>query len=148
MEYSAKRTCLVYGVGIITSLYVFMFFLHCRKFAPRCSVCLQPIMPESGQEETVRIVALDRSFHVGCYKCEVSLPPPSQLSIHSLMEFNCKLWVTTIDKFSGHVIFEQNSIGEIERSLKARVFGAQLPNFKFDMASFFNSLRQTTYMSL
>ncbi|KAL2079775.1 hypothetical protein ACEWY4_025519 [Coilia grayii] len=49
--------------------------IHCiddfhRKFAPRCSVCGQPIMPEPGQEETVRIVALDRSFHVNCYKCE------------------------------------------------------------------------------
>jgi len=28
-------------------------------------------MPEQGQEETVRIVALDRSFHVNCYICEV-----------------------------------------------------------------------------
>ncbi|PIK38754.1 hypothetical protein BSL78_24404, partial [Apostichopus japonicus] len=50
--------------------------IHCiedfhKKFAPRCSVCLQPIMPSPGEEETVRIVALDRSFHVGCYKCEV-----------------------------------------------------------------------------
>ncbi|XP_051510135.1 thyroid receptor-interacting protein 6-like [Myxocyprinus asiaticus] len=49
--------------------------IHCikdfhRKFAPRCSVCCQPIMPEPGQEETVRIVALDRSFHVNCYVCE------------------------------------------------------------------------------
>ncbi|XP_022090292.1 lipoma-preferred partner homolog isoform X2 [Acanthaster planci] len=49
--------------------------IHCiedfhKKFAPRCSVCLQPIMPEPGQEETVRIVALDRSFHVNCYRCE------------------------------------------------------------------------------
>ncbi|PIK59562.1 putative lipoma-preferred partner isoform X4 [Apostichopus japonicus] len=49
--------------------------IHCiedfhKKFAPRCSVCLQPIMPSPGEEETVRIVALDRSFHVGCYKCE------------------------------------------------------------------------------
>ncbi|XP_006155744.1 thyroid receptor-interacting protein 6 isoform X2 [Tupaia chinensis] len=49
--------------------------IHCiedfhRKFAPRCSVCGGAIMPEPGQEETVRIVALDRSFHVGCYKCE------------------------------------------------------------------------------
>lgn len=43
-----------------------------RKYAPRCSVCCEPIMPEKGQEETVRIVALDRSFHVGCYVCEVS----------------------------------------------------------------------------
>lgn len=31
-------------------------------------------MPEPGQEETVRIVALDRSFHIGCYKCEVRGP--------------------------------------------------------------------------
>nr|XP_002730765.2 PREDICTED: lipoma-preferred partner homolog isoform X1 [Saccoglossus kowalevskii] len=49
--------------------------IHCiedfhKKFAPRCSVCHQPIMPEPGQEETVRIVAMDRSFHVSCYKCE------------------------------------------------------------------------------
>lgn len=49
--------------------------IHCiedfhKKFAPRCSVCLQPIMPSPGEEETVRIVALDRSFHVNCYKCE------------------------------------------------------------------------------
>ncbi|XP_072232433.1 thyroid receptor-interacting protein 6 isoform X1 [Leuresthes tenuis] len=49
--------------------------IHCiddfhRKYAPRCSVCGEPIMPEPGQEETVRIVALDRSFHVNCYVCE------------------------------------------------------------------------------
>ncbi|XP_069074845.1 lipoma-preferred partner-like isoform X1 [Pleurodeles waltl] len=49
--------------------------IHCiddfhRKFAPRCSVCGNAIMPEPGQEETVRIVALDRSFHINCYKCE------------------------------------------------------------------------------
>nr|CAD7431153.1 unnamed protein product [Timema monikensis] len=40
------------------------------KFAPRCCVCKLPIMPEAGQEETVRVVALDRSFHIACYKCE------------------------------------------------------------------------------
>ncbi|XP_029436731.1 thyroid receptor-interacting protein 6 isoform X3 [Rhinatrema bivittatum] len=49
--------------------------IHCiedfhLKFAPRCSVCGNAIMPEPGQEETVRIVALDRSFHINCYKCE------------------------------------------------------------------------------
>lgn len=42
-----------------------------RKFAPRCCVCMHPIMPEHGKEETVRVVALDRSFHVQCYRCEV-----------------------------------------------------------------------------
>ncbi|NXN96459.1 LPP protein, partial [Rhinopomastus cyanomelas] len=49
--------------------------IHCiedfhKKFAPRCSVCKEPIMPAPGQEETVRIVALDRDFHVHCYRCE------------------------------------------------------------------------------
>lgn len=44
-----------------------------RKFAPKCSVCQFPIMPEIGQDETVRFVALDRSFHVQCYRCEVSI---------------------------------------------------------------------------
>ncbi|MXQ97256.1 hypothetical protein E5288_WYG011686 [Bos mutus] len=27
-------------------------------------------MPEPGQEETLRMVALDLGFHIGCYKCE------------------------------------------------------------------------------
>lgn len=49
--------------------------IHCiedfhKKFAPRCCVCELPIMPEEGEEETVRVVALDRSFHVRCYRCE------------------------------------------------------------------------------
>uniref|UniRef100_F6U088 Zyxin n=1 Tax=Ciona intestinalis TaxID=7719 RepID=F6U088_CIOIN len=49
--------------------------VHCvedyhKKYAPRCSVCQEAIMPEKGKEETVRIVALERSFHVDCYKCE------------------------------------------------------------------------------
>ncbi|CAH1775377.1 unnamed protein product [Owenia fusiformis] len=49
--------------------------IHCiddfhAKFAPKCCVCSLPIVPEPGQEETVRIVAMDKSFHTGCYKCE------------------------------------------------------------------------------
>ncbi|XP_066593503.1 thyroid receptor-interacting protein 6 isoform X2 [Prorops nasuta] len=49
--------------------------IHCiqcfhKKFAPRCCVCKLPIMPEPGQDGTVRVVALDRSFHIQCYKCE------------------------------------------------------------------------------
>ncbi|XP_022902717.1 thyroid receptor-interacting protein 6 isoform X2 [Onthophagus taurus] len=49
--------------------------IHCiedfhKKFAPKCCVCNFPIMPEPGQDETVRVVALDRSFHIQCYKCE------------------------------------------------------------------------------
>ena len=49
--------------------------IHCipcfhKEFAPKCSVCRQPIMPEPHQGEAVRVVALDRSFHVNCYRCE------------------------------------------------------------------------------
>lgn len=49
--------------------------IHCiedfhKKFAPRCCVCQRPIMPDAGQDETVRIVAMDKSFHVDCYRCE------------------------------------------------------------------------------
>ncbi|XP_053464807.1 zyxin isoform X2 [Nycticebus coucang] len=48
---------------------------HCvpdyhKQYAPRCSVCAQPIMPEPGRDETVRVVALDKNFHMKCYKCE------------------------------------------------------------------------------
>ncbi|XP_048360447.1 zyxin isoform X2 [Sphaerodactylus townsendi] len=48
---------------------------HCvddyhRKYAPRCSVCTEPIMPEPGKDETVRVVALEKNFHMKCYKCE------------------------------------------------------------------------------
>ncbi len=51
--------------------------IHCidcfhQKFAPRCYVCQRAILPATGEEETVRIVALDRSYHVDCYRCEVS----------------------------------------------------------------------------
>ncbi|CAF0904097.1 unnamed protein product [Rotaria sp. Silwood1] len=49
--------------------------VHCidcfhQKFAPRCYVCHRPILPINGQEETIRIVALDRSYHIECYRCE------------------------------------------------------------------------------
>ncbi|XP_074039695.1 zyxin isoform X2 [Leptinotarsa decemlineata] len=49
--------------------------VHCiedfhNKFAPKCWVCKKPIMPQPGEEETVRVVAMDHSFHIQCYKCE------------------------------------------------------------------------------
>lgn len=49
--------------------------IHCiedfhKKFAPRCCVCQHPIMPRHGEDETIRIVAMDKSFHIECYRCE------------------------------------------------------------------------------
>ncbi|XP_063626592.1 lipoma-preferred partner homolog [Cydia splendana] len=70
-------TCVVCGKSLdgIPFTVDAMNQIHCiedfhKKFAPRCCVCELPIMPEEGQEETVRVVALDRSFHVRCYRCE------------------------------------------------------------------------------
>lgn len=70
-------TCVVCGKSLdgIPFTVDAMNQIHCiedfhKKFAPRCCVCELPIMPEEGQEETVRVVALDRSFHVRCYQCE------------------------------------------------------------------------------
>ncbi|OQR70686.1 lipoma-preferred partner-like [Tropilaelaps mercedesae] len=69
-------SCLVCGKGLdgvpftvdaANNIYCIPDF-H-KRFAPRCCVCKEPIMPQ-GKGETVRIVALDRSFHVGCYRCE------------------------------------------------------------------------------
>lgn len=49
--------------------------VHCvpcfhEAFAPRCSVCSKPIVPQDGEKESVRVVAMDKSFHVECYRCE------------------------------------------------------------------------------
>ncbi|XP_041077846.1 zyxin [Polyodon spathula] len=41
-----------------------------RRFSPRCCSCQDPIMPETGKDETIRVVALERNFHLKCYRCE------------------------------------------------------------------------------
>jgi len=46
--------------------------IHCYrdKFAPRCAGCSKPIAAEDGNEQPHRIVAMDRNYHIECYKCE------------------------------------------------------------------------------
>uniref|UniRef100_A0A0N5AUS3 Lipoma-preferred partner n=1 Tax=Syphacia muris TaxID=451379 RepID=A0A0N5AUS3_9BILA len=49
--------------------------IHCIPcfqdlYAPRCAVCSKPIIPKEGETESVRIVAMDKSFHIDCYRCE------------------------------------------------------------------------------
>lgn len=62
----------------------------CSTYAPRCAKCAFPICPEEvssrplsprrrrqplpstqGSDETTRIVAMNKNFHVDCYRCEV-----------------------------------------------------------------------------
>ncbi|KFD58055.1 hypothetical protein M514_00818 [Trichuris suis] len=39
-------------------------------FAPKCAKCQAPITPVPGAEETVRVVAMQRDYHIDCYVCE------------------------------------------------------------------------------
>ncbi|CAL1610923.1 unnamed protein product [Knipowitschia caucasica] len=48
-----------------------------RRFSPLCVSCNEPIIPAPGSEETVRVVALDRNFHLKCYRCEDCARPLS-----------------------------------------------------------------------
>lgn len=54
-------------------------------------------MPEPGRDETVRVVALDKNFHMKCYKCEVSGP-------FCLAEVSRNLGKTKICQWVGRVV--------------------------------------------
>ncbi len=63
MLYNIKNNVLY----ILTSLLV----LSLSRFSPLCVSCNEPIVPDAGSEETVRVVALEKNFHLKCYRCEV-----------------------------------------------------------------------------
>ncbi|XP_072303275.1 LIM domain-containing protein 1-like [Eucyclogobius newberryi] len=44
-----------------------------RVKAPRCAACKMPILPTEGSTDCIRVVSLNRSFHVECFGSEVDL---------------------------------------------------------------------------
>ena len=41
-----------------------------KKYAPRCARCRQVIVPAEGSSETIRLVSMEKDFHVECFSCE------------------------------------------------------------------------------
>lgn len=41
-----------------------------KKYAPKCASCKQVIIPVDGTNETVRVVSMEKDFHLECFKCE------------------------------------------------------------------------------
>jgi len=78
-------------------------------------------MPEPGRDETVRVVALDKNFHMKCYKCEVSCPFCLERSLShgktkGLANGREELWVCLVHVCTGiggvvAVRSSQNAVG-------------------------------------
>ncbi|UJR35170.1 hypothetical protein I4U23_027937 [Adineta vaga] len=49
---------------------LFCLYDYHNTYAPRCAKCAFPICPEEGSDESTRIIAMNKNFHVDCYRCE------------------------------------------------------------------------------
>jgi hypothetical protein len=60
------------GIPFTVSKENVAYCLDCyhERYSPRCAVCLKAIAPSGNEVEVARVIALDKSFHVDCYRCE------------------------------------------------------------------------------
>lgn len=49
---------------------IYCFEDYVRKFAAKCCICLESIIPEDGQRTAPKICAFGKNFHPKCFKCE------------------------------------------------------------------------------
>ena len=41
-----------------------------KRYAPKCAKCKHVIIPVEGTNETIRIISMEKDFHVECFSCE------------------------------------------------------------------------------
>ncbi|EUB56839.1 Wilms tumor protein 1-interacting protein [Echinococcus granulosus] len=50
--------------------HIFCLYDFYLATAPTCAACANPILPESTADEVLRVVAMNKEFHIECYRCE------------------------------------------------------------------------------
>ncbi|KAL5969948.1 Wilm tumor protein 1-interacting protein, partial [Taenia solium] len=50
--------------------HIFCLYDYYLATAPTCAACANPILPDSTADEVLRVVAMNKEFHIECYRCE------------------------------------------------------------------------------